>query len=1256
MNKKIKRLVSSILAATVAFASITVNVPVLSKAGGLVDVYADSLSAAEVGKKYTVDFKSMAAETNSYDGRLFADNTIEAHGTGVASNNGHGANVAQNDYFLVSVTNNALITLGFCAYGSLSSCDILNLDDNVLASVSRSSSPTDGELHSYLYTGAAGTVKIKPSTNNAGWLHSISVTNLAAADATADYSVSFASDSTSAGDLDGKTYAANKVMVNSPNGYGHKDSHGLVLKNNDSISISVAGKSTIGVDLCAYGSGTNFNLYSSSGDLIGTVSGKVTTDGTTETISYDGGADILTLKLSSTGDAYLHGLSVTNEAAALNAVDFTVWLESDLFTKESGSVLTGEYDPDGDDGDSLIALIAKEDAKYTENGTYDTHKKYSGGARIKPVPSTVPAAGAGGCVLIKPAGNGVITVYGSVNSDKSIAAADYTASGALSNDKYATSASGASTFTFTVQAGHTYAVYGNGTDSFNIAGIGYIADSPIDVTFSVDEPTNLGTATLKLVDTITNEKITVNTSGTTTIKAGHTYELESSDPSVSAKINDSTTFTASSSTTGYTIKVVKLANVTLSGTITGTEASNVTKLAFVNKTSGVEYEATVNTANATYTVSLPAGDYTTTYTTTNGATTSNRVYVPAGGKTDEEVYFVSGGFVKTTYDLTGLYDAATAGGDSFLSFSSGIAPHGDATAKNGIRGGNGESVSVKLPAAAKVTVTANYSGYLTIVGDNGHSGTTDLLKGAGTISSVDYTTSSAETVSINLSCTEDTNYIKSIVIEPINTIPYASSISVPGDYSTLTEAIKAVKNMSRTSGQVVTINIESDLQEQVNIDASDIIIKGNNHKLEWYYALGAKYYSADANGYYNEELFRDKYSKNSANVTFWGGVMIVRGSNVRVEDLTIKNTFNYTVTEKELEDGVVFDSTNNGTGSSYSGHTGSDENPAWIRTSGTNVKAKDYRERANALAVFGDKAEFYNCSILSSQDTLGTNSSEASSHSYFKNCTIGGNVDYICGGGTMVFENCTLQWFNDGNTSGYIAAPRKATAPYYFFNCKVTAESTISSFTGYFGRPWEKPATAYFINTDVTNGFISAEGWKDWNGAGGNASDNAFYEYGNYKGKSLFKSNNNAEAHFLSNSDYNGLFGTVPAILGFTPEYYNKVVVSNVKIADDVVVDNENYVLVYGEVNESDLLNTDKAGFILSTNNACVNGTNCLSDEVYKTVKYTNSQAETVTLTADDGKYYSIAVVEKATSGKNIYAIAADSNSFGEVVTAVTIS
>ncbi|MBO5562020.1 MAG: hypothetical protein J6A07_10235, partial [Firmicutes bacterium] len=344
---------------------------------------------------------------------------------------------------------------------------------------------------------------------------------------------------------------------------------------------------------------------------------------------------------------------------------------------------------------------------------------------------------------------------------------------------------------------------------------------------------------------------------------------------------------------------------------------------------------------------------------------------------------------------------------------------------------------------------------------------------------------------------------------------------------------------------------------------------------------------------------------------------------------------------------------NTGTGSAYSTHK---ESEKWTRTSGTNVKTTANRERANALAVFGDKAEFYNCSILSSQDTLGTNSCEASSHSYFKDCTIGGNVDYICGGGTMVFDDCILQWFDDGTGSGYITAPRTASAPYYFFNCKVTAESSITSFAGYFGRPWELPATAYFINTDITSGYINAAGWVDWSGAGGNAVDNAFYEYGNYNDKSLFRSTNNTDGHFLSNTAYNELVGTVPAILGFTPEYYNKVVVSNVKIADDVVVDNQNYVLVYGEVSESDLLNADEAGFVLSTNNACVNGTNCLSDEVYKTVKYTNSQAKTVTLTADDGKYYSIAVVEKATSGKNIYAIAADSNSFGEVVTAVTIS
>ncbi|MCD8158258.1 MAG: pectinesterase family protein [Clostridiales bacterium] len=149
------------------------------------------------------------------------------------------------------------------------------------------------------------------------------------------------------------------------------------------------------------------------------------------------------------------------------------------------------------------------------------------------------------------------------------------------------------------------------------------------------------------------------------------------------------------------------------------------------------------------------------------------------------------------------------------------------------------------------------------------------------------------------------------------------------------------------------------------------------------------------------------------------------------------------------------------------------------------------KERANALALNGKHAEFYKCSILSSQDTLGYNG-PVSNYAYFNECTIGGNVDYICGAGTMLFDKCTLQWYPQGSTGdvGYIVAPK--TSPYIFRDCEVTV-SDNSSVTGYYGRTWGNNSYAIFLNTQ-TNGYINSTGWTKMNSTD---SGETFYEYGN---------------------------------------------------------------------------------------------------------------------------------------------------------------
>lgn len=301
---------------------------------------------------------------------------------------------------------------------------------------------------------------------------------------------------------------------------------------------------------------------------------------------------------------------------------------------------------------------------------------------------------------------------------------------------------------------------------------------------------------------------------------------------------------------------------------------------------------------------------------------------------------------------------------------------------------------------------------------------------------------------------------------------FKSEINVPEDYATLNEASDAILNMQdRPEGEAgrVTINLNTDIFEQTVMAAPYVTLKGNNHTISWYYGVGTNYYSVDpVTGLYNEVLARDKYSYAEGNGSLWGGVFIVRGNNFIAEDTTFKNTYNYEVTEAEKTD--------------IAGSTLAVDRLA----ENADVTAYVYKERSNAFYIDADNIECYNCKILSSQDTLGRNgSTNYNYHTYFRDCVIGGNVDYICGEFAAVFDNCELQWktYKDDEKDaaknnaklGYITAAK--TSPYVFRDCKVTTDGvSTGTVTGYYGRTWGASSNVTFIRTQ-TNGYVLEAGW-----------------------------------------------------------------------------------------------------------------------------------------------------------------------------------
>lgn len=275
---------------------------------------------------------------------------------------------------------------------------------------------------------------------------------------------------------------------------------------------------------------------------------------------------------------------------------------------------------------------------------------------------------------------------------------------------------------------------------------------------------------------------------------------------------------------------------------------------------------------------------------------------------------------------------------------------------------------------------------------------------------------------------------------------------------------------------------------------------------------------------------------------FGGGVFIVKGNNFIAEDTTFKNTYNYELTEAEKTD--------------IAGSTLSVNRLA----PNADVTKYAYKERSNAFYIDADNIECYNCKILSSQDTLGRNGSKnCNYHTYFNNCVIGGNVDYICGEFSAVFDNCELQWktYKDDASNnakvGYITAAK--TSPYVFRNCNVTTDGVGTGVVGYYGRTWGASSNSTFIQTQ-TNGLINAEGWREMSAGDGQTA--VFKEYGNLSGETPFVTNGKfclaanqtaeAVADYID-TDTNSAINTV--LNGWKPVHYGNAVKPGDK--DDVI-------------------------------------------------------------------------------------------------------
>ena len=356
------------------------------------------------------------------------------------------------------------------------------------------------------------------------------------------------------------------------------------------------------------------------------------------------------------------------------------------------------------------------------------------------------------------------------------------------------------------------------------------------------------------------------------------------------------------------------------------------------------------------------------------------------------------------------------------------------------------------------------------------------------------------------------------------------------NFNTIQQAVnRAAALKPNGEGSRVTIHIApGKYREQVVVNTPYITFINDEPSkgtvtITWYYGIGYKYFSCNANGYYDANLAKKKSSryiaaKWGATVQLWQNAKYFKASNIIFE-----NSFNRYMTTEEINDGVTL---------AYDSRASS---ITFKRTSSSDVKSRAATERAAAMTIEAPYAEFYACRFYSSQDTLYTGASPE----FFRKCVIEGQTDYIFGEGNAVFDFCELRWKGYTGTTypGYITAARQGNSGsytgYLFNKCRVYGSSSNLPVTaGYFGRPWAATAKVMFINTTLQDkNMILPAGWYSMSGV--NPENVAgFKEYGTKYKDGSSVSLSGRKGHTLSANDAASI-NKKNYMNNWTPSYLN---------------------------------------------------------------------------------------------------------------------
>ena len=956
-------------------------------------------------------------------------------------------------------------------------------------------------------------------------------TDLATPESGKTYTADFASMPKSEGSINGQLFAEDTIKaVVSENSNLRGDGHGTTTVAGDKFKIAVAGNAKINITTCVYANGGELVLTDASGNVVGSVKARNSeaeghdqeADGseTPQVIDYKGEAGVLTLSFDAAGTAYIHNITVENEAKATGeAVSFSQWFD-DLATEVDNGV-----DADGNPstmkmfeqqtlkfGDSTLVLVGNKNTAYEDGlerftpnnnnanfmnltrGDRTGVNAYKAGNRNATANdiTTIPQYGDGTALVFNCVGNGTFTSY--VYTGSFVRVWDFdTATGERYG--YTDTEVGVEFVAFQAKAGHTYVLSTTGkTNNCGFCSAEFAVDQEAEIavnewTTPADSTYNFDNSNFKLVDAFLGTTVGTIGKNTKSIKlnVGHTYKIESADAGVGVTFvsTGTDTFKVEEGTTQLQLALVEIPDVTLTGDIITSDGSvsDLTGLKFKNMVSGNETAAEISGDGKTYTATIKPGEYNTVIESAS-FTTIDRVHVDSEGENKNTVFLKA-----PDKALTNLPADVNSATPKFQYVSADAAAPIKFNNSTSIRMSAGDKIVVPVNGKQKVTVAGWYSGTWNINGQN--EVTTNSSAGAASPTTNYYFTDGTETEVTITTTAEGANYLYWVRVDDVDEFDASNTvIQVPSEkFPTLKDANAYIAKLAnRPDGEDgrMTIELTDDIEEQIVFTEPYVTVDGKGHTIHWYYGVGSFYYSIDkASGLYDEELYYDHYSANEGDGSLWGGVAIIKGDHFIAKDTTFKNTYNYEVTEKDASD---FDHSAGGL--------------VTERVAGTTeVGIYSTKERSNAFYINADDIQVYNCNILSSQDTLGRNGSANNGyHTYFKDCVIGGNVDYICGEFTAVFDNCELQWktYTDdknNNKIGYITAAK--TSPYVFRNCVITKDDDAKAVTGQFGRTWGANSNAAFLFTQ-TNGTIGEDGWGEM--TSGDGASATFYDYCNFNG------------------------------------------------------------------------------------------------------------------------------------------------------------